>query len=118
MTRLLAQLKNPVIPEIIGQGAKEKGGTAVGILLSRTIGGMFLLAFIIAFFYLLTGAIHWITSAGDKTKLEEARNRITHSIIGLVVVAATWAVITLTGQFIGLDFEHLPIPTISNTSTP
>ncbi|MBI3956090.1 hypothetical protein HY339_02445 [Candidatus Gottesmanbacteria bacterium] len=117
MHRILAQLTNPVIPPIIGEGAIEKGGTAVGLILSRVISGIFLLAFIIAFFYLITGAMYWITSAGDKTKLEEARNRITHSIIGIIVVAATWAIMVLTGQFLGLDFENLPIPTISSPST-
>ena len=115
MQKLLAQLTNPVIPPIIGEGAKEQGGIALGLLLTRLISAMFLFAFIMAFFYLITGAMHWITSAGDKTKLEEARNRITHSIIGIIVVAATWAIMTLTGQFVGMDFEKLPIPTIDNT---
>ncbi len=112
MEHLLAQLKNPVIPKIIGEGAKEKGSVALGLLLSQVFSGLFLLAFIIAFFYLITGAMHWITSGGDKTKLEEARNRIIHSIVGIVVVASSFAIISLVGQFIGLDLENLPIPTI------
>ncbi len=115
MQRLLAQLTNPVIPESIGAGGIEKGGEVIGLIITRAVSAMFLFAFIMAFFYLITGAMHWITSAGDKTKLEEARNRITHSIIGIIVVAATWAIMTLTGQFVGMDFEKLPIPTIGNT---
>lgn len=117
MQRLLAQLTNPVIPEAIGAGGTEKGGEVIGLIITRAVSAMFLFAFIMAFFYLITGAIHWITSTGDKTKLEEARNRITHSIIGIIVVAATWAVMTLTGQFVGMDFEKLPIPTISEQSS-
>ncbi len=112
MNRLLAQLTNPVIPEVIGKGPVEKGSIAIGLLLSRVFAGLFLLAFITGFFYLITGAMHWITSGGDKGKLEEARNRIIHSIVGIIVVASSWAIITLIGQFIGLDLENLPIPTI------
>ncbi len=115
MNRALAQLTNPVIPEIIGKGPVDKGSTAIGLLLSQVFAGLFLLAFITAFFYLITGAIHWITSGGDKTKLEDARNRIIHSIVGIIVVASSWAIISLVGQFIGLDLEKLPIPTITNT---
>lgn len=112
MNRLLAQLKNPVIPALIGQGKTDNGSVAIGLLLSRIFSGLFILAFITAFLYLITGAMHWITSAGDKTKLEEARNRIIHSIVGIVVVASAFAIISLIGQFIGLDLENLPIPTI------
>lgn len=112
MNHLLAQLKNPVIPPLIGEGGTEKGSVAIGLLLSRIFSGLFLLAFITAFLYLITGAMHWITSGGDKTKLEEARNRIIHSIVGVIVVASSWAIIALIGQFIGLDLENLPIPTI------
>ncbi len=117
MNKLLAQLTNPVIPPAIGTGGIEKGGGVIGLIITRAVSAMFLFAFIMAFFYLITGAMHWITSAGDKTKLEEARNRITHSIIGIIVVAATWAIMTLTGQFVGMDFEKLPIPTISGPSS-
>lgn len=112
MERMIAQLRNPVIPKIIGEGPKEGGSIALGLLLTQVFSGLFLLAFIIAFFYLITGAMHWITSGGDKTKLEEARNRIIHSIVGIVIVASAFAIISLVGQFIGLDLENLPIPTI------
>lgn len=112
MERSLAQLTNPVIPKLIGEGPVEKGSTAIGMLLSQVFAGLFLLAFITAFFYLITGAMHWITSGGDKTKLEEARNRIVHSVVGIIVVASSWAIISLVGQFIGLDLEHLPVPTL------
>ena len=112
MNTTLAQLTNPVIPKLIGEGWTEKGSIAIGLLLSRIFSGLFLLAFITAFLYLITGAMHWITSGGDKTKLEEARNRIIHAIVGIVVVASSWAIIALVGQFIGMDLENLPIPTI------
>ena len=112
MNQVLAQIKNPGIPRLIGEGGTEQGSVALGILLSRIFSALFLLAFITAFLYLITGAMHWITSGGDKTKLEEARNRIIHSIVGIVVVASSFAIISLVGQFIGLDLENLPIPTI------
>ena len=54
---------------------------------------------VIAFF--LLGAFEWITSGGDKTKVENARNKITSAVIGLVIVAASYALINLIVNFLG-----------------
>ncbi len=52
-------------------------------------------AALLTFFYLVWGAINWITSGGDKGKVEEARNKITAAVIGLLILAATWAIFQL-----------------------
>lgn len=117
MTNILAQIRNPVLPSDIGGAAKptvDMGGTAVGNFVSAIVGGIIILAFIMSLLYLLTGGFMWITSAGDKTNLENARNKIIHAIIGFIVIAAIWAIMTLVGQFVGLDFKKLPIPSVSS----
>lgn len=116
-SRLLAQITNPVLPPGLGQGPKEQGATAIGLLISNLIAGMLIFAFVLAFIYLITGAFHWITSGGDKANLENARNKIIHAIIGLIIIAAAWAIIILTGQFLGLDFTKLPIPSFDNSQS-
>lgn len=112
MVSLLAQIRNPVLPEKIGAKTNLTGGDVVGRFLSSIFGILLIFAFITAFGYLITGAFHWITSGGDKTHLENARNRITHAIMGLIIIASLWAVAKLVGDFIGIDFEKLPIPVI------
>ncbi len=115
MNRLLAQITNPVLPPTIGGGTSptpDMGGTATGKIISGVIGGMFIVAFFIAFIYLVTGAFHWITSSGDKANLEHARGKIINAIVGLIIVAAAWSVMVLVAQFFDLDFTNLPIPAI------
>lgn len=112
MTQHLAQLINPVIPDSIGRGGTEKGGTAIGMLLGNIIGGMIIVAFITAMIFLLTGAFHWITSSGDKASLENARNKIIHALVGLIVLASVWAMMTVVSQFLGISFPNLVIPSI------
>lgn len=117
MTTLLAQIRNPVLPNDIGGAAQPsmaQGGTAVGGFVSAIVGGMIIIAFIMSLLYLLTGGFMWITSGGDKTNLESARNKIIHAIVGFIVIAAVWAIMTLVGQFVGLDFKKLPIPSVSS----
>lgn len=83
------------------------GGTAaltsLTQIISRIIGIMTIAAAIYFMFHLLVAGFRWIGSEGDKHKLEEAQNRITNAFIGLIIVAAGWAILALTGQFIGFD---------------
>ncbi|MFZ2025547.1 MAG: hypothetical protein WAV51_04680 [Microgenomates group bacterium] len=54
------------------------------------------------------GGISWITAAGEKSKLTEARDKITHAFIGLIIVVAGWGILALAGQFFGWDTILLP----------
>lgn len=120
MNRLLAAgITNPVLPPIIGQGGNAAGGPALGLIITNLISGMFIIAFVVAFIYLLTGALGWITSGGDKGNLESARNKIIHAIVGLIVVATAFAIMNLVGAFLGINFQKLPIPSIDgNKAAP
>lgn len=113
--KLLAQISNPVLPDFLGGGANpdyNTGTNVIGGIIGAIVGVILILAFIIALFYLLTGALSWITSGGDKGKLENARNKIIHAIMGLIVVFTIWAIMLLVGPFVGLTFPDLPFPTL------
>ncbi len=77
--------------------------TDVGALISAIVGTLLILAALMAFLYLIIGGIQWITSGGDKTHMETARNKITHAIVGLIIVGAAWAVMVLVQNFLGLN---------------
>jgi hypothetical protein len=113
ITNLLAQLKNPVLPPVLGGGNANSGGQALGKLIGNLVGALFIAGFLLTFIQLLVGGLHWITSGGDKAGLEKARDQITNAIIGIIIVAATYALTTLVGRFFGLDLKALTIPSIS-----
>ncbi len=73
-------------------------------LLSGVIGFMTTCAGIWFLFQFIIGGFYWITAGGDKGKLEQSRDRITNAIVGLLVVVAAYAILTLTGYFTGIDF--------------
>lgn len=54
---------------------------------------------------LLLGGISWITSSGDKNKLEEARGRITAAIIGIAILASVLVIWVIILKVFGLDNE-------------
>ena len=115
ITHLLAQIVNPVLPTGLGgtkvEGSQSQGGAALGGLVSGLVGALFIAGFLLSFVFLIMGGFTWITSSGDKTKLEKARDEITNAIIGLVVVGAAWALTVLISNFFVLDLTKLPIPT-------
>ncbi len=76
---------------------------AITRAVSSIIGFLTIAASIWFLFQILIAGISWITSGGDKNGLESARNRLTHSFIGLIIVVAGWAILALVGQFLGYD---------------
>ncbi len=77
--------------------------TDVGKLISAGVGVLLIISALLAFFYLILGGISWITSGGDKAAMESARNKITHAIVGLIIVGAAWAVMILIQNFLGVQ---------------
>jgi len=58
--------------------------------------------------YFLWGAIEWISAGGDSGKIEKARNRITQSILGLVILISAFVIIGfISNLFFGEEFSIL-----------
>jgi len=75
---------------------------------------LFIVAVVAALFFLIFGGIKWISSGGDKTRLESARNTIIASIIGLILVFSSYFILNITLEFFGLKavgVGHFVIPT-------
>lgn len=122
--RLLAQ-SSTSLGTIRGPGLGPFGTTAftgqtaleaVTRTISSIIGIMTVAASIWFIFQFLVGGIAWITAGGDKTKLNEARDRITHAFIGLIIVVAGWAILALAGQFFGFNILIDPAAVINQLS--
>ncbi len=99
-----------------GQGFAESFGGLINGVLSFVM----VLAALLVFFYLILGGIEWITSGGDKGQTEKARNKITSAVIGLIILAASYAILQLLFNFLGFDgvnqaFEN--VRDINNTET-
>jgi hypothetical protein len=72
-----------------------------GSLLNSVLTIVMVIAALLVFFYLILGGIEWITSGGEKGKTEAARNKITAAVVGLIILAASYAVVTLILRFLG-----------------
>lgn len=87
------------------QGAQFHGNSdgGFGIWFSNIMTVAMTIGAILVFGFLVWGAIEWITSGGDKSKVEAARNKISNAVIGLIVLAATTALFVVVEEFLGID---------------
>lgn len=76
--------------------------TDVGSLISGILGAVLTISALLFILYFVWGAMSWLLAGGDKTQIEVARQRITNALIGLVLVAAAWAVYILVIYVLGL----------------
>jgi len=52
---------------------------------------------ICALLMIVIGGFEWLTSAGDPTKISSAKEKITEAIIGLLIVLASYLILTVIG---------------------
>ncbi len=94
-------------------GMNVTGATSVGGVLGAVITMMFIVAAIIALWFLVQGGIRWITSQGDTKNVEGARNQIIAAAVGLAVTFLAYLIINILLQFfIGTSLNGISIPQI------
>ena len=75
----------------------------IGDLISAGIGSAFLISFLLVFVMLVWGGIQWVTSGGDKENTQKARDRITHALVGVAIIAGAWALMKVVEFFFGIS---------------
>jgi hypothetical protein len=91
---------------------------ALGSLLSLVIRLFLIIVGMLVGVYLLLGGLDWITSGGEKEKLQKAQNKITNAIIGLIIIFIILSVFGIvTGDILGIiiitpNGWQLKIPTL------
>ncbi len=89
--------------------------TNLGKLLSNAVALILFFAGVLAFFFIITGGISWITAGGDAKAAAAARDRITAAVVGLLVVVAAFAITIILGQVFGINIFNFKFPTAPNT---
>ena len=73
-----------ITPPIEGLGGEPT--TIIGVAAGAGLKIFLSAAGIIALIFLLRGSITWITSGGDKEKLDKARSTLRNAVIGLLIL--------------------------------
>ena len=88
---------------LYGSNLVSRSDAGFGTWLSNILQVVMVIGTIACLGFLILGAIGWITSGGDKNKVEQARDRITNAVIGLILLAVTLAIFNILAGFLGID---------------
>jgi len=104
-----SEITNPALGDNLGALLKADPMWFFQKIIPNLITLAFTVAILIFFFMLITGAIQWISSGGDKQGLEGARGKLSNALIGLVILLSMFALMKLIETFFGVSILTLDI---------
>lgn len=104
-----AAIKNPVLsPQLGDDTIHAQSGDLFLTYFIRLWNTLSVVGGLLVILYFVWGAIDWLTSAGDKGKLDAARNKMLHAFIGLLLIVTSYTLIGLISSILfGSDFDIL-----------
>jgi hypothetical protein len=89
----------------LGSSGKFSSTAGVGSLVSLFVNIAFIAAGLILLFFFIIGGIGLMGSAGesDPQKAEQAKKTLTSAVIGFVIVFASYWIVKLMGQLLGIE---------------
>ncbi len=100
-----------ITPPVSGLGGGTNPGQDLSTLLGRGINLMIIIIGVVALIYMLWGALSWVTSGGDKEKLQKAQSRIRSAVIGIIMAIV---VLVIFNAIFSLAFPNSGIITPSD----
>lgn len=116
-------MKNSIHIQSVAEGESLLGadGTSAGVRFAALVGSLLqaimAIALLILLFFLIWGAFDWLTSAGEKGKLEAARNKMVNAVIGILLLASSIAIFLFVQYFLGLTVLNFNFAGSSSGST-
>lgn len=102
METQLAQLRVPGFSPIQAPPSIPTGGAGtLGQIITVALSVLTVGAIIISIGVIIWGAFAWITSQGDKQKLEKARKTIMYAIAGLIITFLSLFILRFVSDILG-----------------
>lgn len=93
--------------------------SCIWVVISNVVNAALALSAVVAVFLIVYAGFQYVTSGGDKEKVDSARKRLTYAIIGLVFIFLSFLVIKFISQFTGVGINQLTQPPgVQNGFTP
>ena len=110
-------IRNPII-HLDDAAAAAEQGNPLASLIFRLWRVMVILGGLLVLIFLVWGAFDWLSSGGSEKKLESAKTKITNAIIGMVILAMSFAAVGLVEYITGFSLLEIVWPTAPNITAP
>jgi hypothetical protein len=88
------------------------------ILIGYVLTWLFTFAGIAALFFVIFGGFKFITSGGEKEKVEEGRKTITWALVGMILIFLSFAIVRFIGETTGAVCISQPFNFTQTCETP
>ena len=99
--QIYADIENPVLKGNLGSGDPAN-------VFGRFVGSWWGLAYVIGallfLIYLVWGGVEWIMGGSNEERVTNAKNKISNAMMGLALLAVSWALVQAIGFVFGLGF--------------
>ena len=99
-------INNPALSNRIAGLTSEE---FISRLLSVVLGLAFIIGSLAFFFIFIIGGIEWITSGGDKVKVDDARRKLTNALVGLILLFSIFAIANLIDTVFGVNITSFSL---------
>ena len=72
-------------------------------IFSNTFGVFTLVAGLMFILYFVLGGISWLTSGGERDKIQKAQQQMTNAVIGLIIVVTAYGITFIVGKVLGIN---------------
>lgn len=84
------------------------GKQGLPAIITGVLNVVFFLSFLLVLFFLVWGGLKWVLAQGEKENITKAREQVTNSLIGLVVILGSYLLLNLAMNLIlGTSFDKL-----------
>lgn len=98
--------KLPIIgkmPDVSLSVQKLMIGNELNAIVSIFIGFLTTIAALWFIIRMIIGGISWLSAGGEQKSIQNAQQTITNAIIGLAIVVASYAIISVIGKLLGIE---------------
>ena len=77
-------------------------------LINLIISFLTVIAGLAFFIYFVIGGVTWVTAGGDKGNVDKAKTMMTNATIGMVIIAASYAIVWIIQTVLGINIINNP----------
>lgn len=96
----------PPTDAYVQEASTNPAGIVVQFI-SNLLGFITVLAALFFIVWFFMGAFSWVTGGDDSGKVEKARTKMFHSVLGLIVIVISYSLIGIIGALVGIDLINL-----------
>jgi sorbitol-specific phosphotransferase system component IIBC len=102
--KIVSAEEGKIINKAIGKYGEQSGVETINSLMVNILNTMLLVGAVMLIITIIWSGIGWMIAGGDKEKLQKAQKRLTHAIIGFIILICVFAIANFVGGVFGLGF--------------